>query len=163
MKRAGMPVPGRNRCPPQTQKHERDKKASLSGGPPGSKNVANWQTHFFSGRNRQCDRGLRMKLSLPTLANSVANWQSQIGSLGDPCVPSSVQPKTIAELAGSVRQALTQGQAVYPFGGMTMWEYGWPPMREGIGVDLRGLDQVIDYPARDMTITVQAGITISRL
>ena len=25
------------------------------------------------------------------------------------------------------------------------------------------LDQVIDYPARDMTITVQAGITVARL
>src|SRR5262249_13131056 len=28
---------------------------------------------------------------------------------------------------------------------------------------LRGLHQVIDYPARDMTITVQAGITIAKL
>jgi glycolate oxidase FAD binding subunit len=83
--------------------------------------------------------------------------------IGNPCLRSTVQPKTVAELAGSVRQALIQGQAVYPFGGRTMWEYGWPPTREGIGVDLRGLDQVIDYPARDMTITVQAGITLSRL
>ena len=30
-------------------------------------------------------------------------------------------------------------------------------------MDLCGLDQVIDFPARDMTITVQAGITIARL
>src|SRR5207253_9213768 len=29
--------------------------------------------------------------------------------------------------------------------------------------DLRGLAEVIDYPARDMTITVQAGITLARL
>jgi glycolate oxidase FAD binding subunit len=28
---------------------------------------------------------------------------------------------------------------------------------------MRGLDRVIDYPARDMTITVQAGITIAKL
>jgi glycolate oxidase FAD binding subunit len=28
---------------------------------------------------------------------------------------------------------------------------------------MRGIDQVIDYPARDMTITVQAGITIAKL
>ncbi|HMC89260.1 MAG TPA: FAD-binding oxidoreductase [Gemmataceae bacterium] len=74
-----------------------------------------------------------------------------------------VEPKTVAELLSSIRQALAQGLAVYPFGGRTMWEYGGPPTREGIGVDLRGLDQVIDYPARDMTITVQAGITLSRL
>jgi glycolate oxidase FAD binding subunit len=44
-----------------------------------------------------------------------------------------------------------------------MWDYGLPLTREGIGIDLRSLDQVTDYPARDMTITVQAGITLSRL
>ncbi|HEV3079991.1 MAG TPA: FAD-binding oxidoreductase [Gemmataceae bacterium] len=76
---------------------------------------------------------------------------------------SSVQPRTVAELAESVRQAISQDQAVYPFGGRTMSDYGLPLTREGIGIDLRSLDQVIDYPARDMTITVQAGITFSRL
>src|SRR5262249_16100523 len=35
--------------------------------------------------------------------------------------------------------------------------------KPGIGVDLRDLDQVIDYPVRDMTITVQAGITMAKL
>lgn len=44
-----------------------------------------------------------------------------------------------------------------------MLDYGLPPTKPGSIVDLRGLDQVIDYPARDMTITVQAGITIARL
>jgi hypothetical protein len=32
--------------------------------------VANWQTHFFSEHNSTCGSGLRMKLSLPTVANS---------------------------------------------------------------------------------------------
>jgi glycolate oxidase FAD binding subunit len=40
---------------------------------------------------------------------------------------------------------------------------GLPPSRAGIGVDLTALHQVLDYPARDMTITVQAGITLARL
>src|SRR5688572_16099651 len=44
-----------------------------------------------------------------------------------------------------------------------MLHLGLPPMKPGAAVDLRGLDRVIDYPARDMTITVQAGITIARL
>jgi glycolate oxidase FAD binding subunit len=44
-----------------------------------------------------------------------------------------------------------------------MLDYGLPPTKPGTAVDLRGLDRVIDYPARDMTITAQAGITISRL
>ena len=45
-------------------------------GPPGSKNLANWQTHFFSEHNSHCDSALRLKLSLPTVANSLANWQT---------------------------------------------------------------------------------------
>ena len=44
-----------------------------------------------------------------------------------------------------------------------MLDYGLPPSRPGRALDLRALDQVIDFPARDMTITVQSGITLSAL
>src|SRR3989442_15613065 len=74
-----------------------------------------------------------------------------------------VQPASVAELAGIIRQAATAGHAIYPLGGRTMLGLGLPPSKPGIGVDLRGLNQIIDYPARDMTITVQAGITIAKL
>src|SRR5262249_14483412 len=73
------------------------------------------------------------------------------------------QPTSIAELGQIVRDAAAQGQAVFPLGGRTMLGLGYPPSKPGIGLDLRSLDQVIDYPARDMTITVQAGITIAKL
>src|SRR5262249_7821397 len=73
------------------------------------------------------------------------------------------QPTSIAELGQIVRDAAAQGQAVFPLGGRTMLGLGYPPSKPGIGLDLRGLDQVIDYPARDMTITVQAGITMAKL
>src|SRR5262249_12542504 len=56
-----------------------------------------------------------------------------------------------------------EGQAIYPVGGGTMLDYGRPPTKPGVAVETRALDQVIDFPARDMTITVQAGITIARL
>ena len=42
-----------------------------------------------------------------------------------------------------------------------MLDVGLPPARAGLGIDLRGLAGVLDYPARDMTITVQAGITLA--
>ena len=44
-----------------------------------------------------------------------------------------------------------------------MLDLGLPPTRPGIAIDVTGLEQVIDYPARDMTITVQAGITMTKL
>jgi glycolate oxidase FAD binding subunit len=62
-----------------------------------------------------------------------------------------------------VRQAAGEGTALYPLGGRTILGLGHPPTRPGIGLDLSGLTQVIDYPARDMTITVQAGITVAAL
>jgi glycolate oxidase FAD binding subunit len=62
-----------------------------------------------------------------------------------------------------IRRAAAESLAVYPLGGQTMLNYGLPPARPGVAVDLRGLNQVIDYPARDMTITVQAGLTLAKL
>jgi glycolate oxidase FAD binding subunit len=76
---------------------------------------------------------------------------------------SVAQPQSVADVGGLVRRAAAEGQAVYPLGGRTQLDLGLPPGRPGFAVDLRPLAQVIDYPARDMTITVQAGITLARL
>ena len=81
----------------------------------------------------------------------------------DPLLEMSYSPATIDAVCGFVRQAADSGQAIYPGGGQTQWDLGLPPTRAGIVLDTRSLDQVIDYPARDMTITVQAGMTVSRL
>jgi glycolate oxidase FAD binding subunit len=75
----------------------------------------------------------------------------------------AVQPESIPELSEVVRRAVAEGSAVYPLGGRTMLNFGLPPTKPGVAVDLRRLDRVLDFPARDMTITVQAGITMRRL
>jgi glycolate oxidase FAD binding subunit len=70
-----------------------------------------------------------------------------------------VRPQTVEELGAIIRSA----SALYPVGGQTKTSLGTPPTNPGQAVDLRGLAQIIDFPARDMTITVQAGITIAEL
>src|SRR5207244_7313197 len=74
-----------------------------------------------------------------------------------------VRPTTVADLGDLVRSAATAGRAIYPIGGQTQLGLGNPPTKPGTAVDMRGMDQVIDFPARDMTITVQAGITVAKL
>jgi glycolate oxidase FAD binding subunit len=74
-----------------------------------------------------------------------------------------LRPGSAAELGDIVRRAAQDNQALYPVGGRTLLGLGNPPTRQGVAVDLRGLDRVIDFPARDMTVTVEAGITIARL
>jgi glycolate oxidase FAD binding subunit len=76
-----------------------------------------------------------------------------------PLIPVS----SVSELQRQVREAVAVPEAVCPVGGRTMLDYGLPPSRPGRQLDLRGLDRVIDYPARDMTITVQAGVTIAQM
>jgi glycolate oxidase FAD binding subunit len=73
------------------------------------------------------------------------------------------RPASVAELRAVVARAAAERLALYPLGGRTMLEVGLPPTRPGLGVDLRALSAVIDYPARDMTVTVQAGITLAEL
>ena len=74
-----------------------------------------------------------------------------------------VRPSSVAELGDVVRSAAAERQALYPVGGGTMLGLGLPPSRPGLAVDVRALNRVVDYPARDMTITVQAGISVAEL
>jgi glycolate oxidase FAD binding subunit len=73
------------------------------------------------------------------------------------------RPASVAELCDVVRRRAGDGTAIFPFGGGTLLDYGTPPARPGIALSTANLNQVIDFPARDMTITVQAGITLARL
>jgi glycolate oxidase FAD binding subunit len=78
--------------------------------------------------------------------------------------PQSVsRPAAVADLGQLIRRAGAEGFGLFPFGGGTHLHIGLPPSKPGVAVDMTALDQVIDYPARDMTITVQAGITIAKL
>src|SRR5207245_2646357 len=62
-----------------------------------------------------------------------------------------------------VRAARQDNLAVYPLGAGTCLHLGSAPNKKGRAICVTPLNQVIDYPARDMTITVQAGVTMTRL
>lgn len=81
---------------------------------------------------------------------------------GSPPLPVR-RPGSVAEVAGLVRAAAAAGEGVYPVGGRTTLDVGLPPTKPGVALDTTALDAVVDYPARDMTITVQAGLTVGKL
>lgn len=54
-------------------------------------------------------------------------------------------------------------RAVLPVGGRTALDFGYPLRGSGVAVSTSQLTKVVDYPARDMTITVEAGIRLSEL
>lgn len=73
------------------------------------------------------------------------------------------RPASAAELGDLVREAVATARGVYPVGGRTHLGLGLPPAKPGVAVDTTGLAAVIDYPARDMTVTVGAGVTVGTL
>jgi glycolate oxidase FAD binding subunit len=75
----------------------------------------------------------------------------------------TITPDDARGVASAVADAFRDETAVYPLGGGTSLDDGLPASRPGVGLSLARLDRVLDYPARDMTITVEAGLTMSRL
>jgi glycolate oxidase FAD binding subunit len=69
-------------------------------------------------------------------------------------------PASSAELAEAMQQAFAQKTAVYPLGGQTSLNYGVPAKTPGLGLSLAKLTSVVDYPYRDLTLTVEAGMTL---
>jgi glycolate oxidase FAD binding subunit len=74
-----------------------------------------------------------------------------------------IAPPTADAIGEIVRAAAADGTPVYPLGGETALDFGLAPKTPGIGLSLAGLNRVIDYPARDMTVTVEAGVTMGEL
>lgn len=72
-------------------------------------------------------------------------------------------PASQEELAREVQTAFESGTAIYPIGGGTSLDYGLPAKTSGLGLELAVLNRIIDFPARDLTVTVEAGITMQEL
>jgi glycolate oxidase FAD binding subunit len=79
-----------------------------------------------------------------------------------PCTE-TVRPADRTELAGAIRRAAESGTPVYPVGGGVGLGHGAAPAEPGLGLAIDGLARPIDYPARDLTITVEAGTTLAAL
>jgi glycolate oxidase FAD binding subunit len=73
-------------------------------------------------------------------------------------------PTTQEELSRFLAENFSGAKrAMMPAGGRTALDFGGSLSQPAVAIDMTRLDRVVDYPARDMTITVEAGIRIDRL
>ncbi len=75
----------------------------------------------------------------------------------------TIAPADAQGVAAAIRDAHGSGTPVYPIGGGTSLGFGTRPTRPGLGLSLSAMHEIVDYPARDLTITVQAGTTVEAL
>ncbi len=95
-----------------------------------------------------------------------ATWPDTEGSesLGDGRLAhATFHPADVEALRGVVREQVSLGRAIYPQGGKTSLDFGGTPGRPGVALGTTGLNRLIDYPFADMTITIEAGMTLSAL
>ena len=86
------------------------------------------------------------------------------GTLGDRRnALATFRPQCVDDVCQTVRKQVADGAAIYPQGGRTALDYGGPPGRPGVIIDTTGVHELIDYPFADMTITVEAGMTLAAL
>ncbi len=78
-------------------------------------------------------------------------------------IAETVAPGDAGELAEAVASCYRDDVPVYPLGGETSLDFGLAAKRQGTGVSLARVQHVIDYPAADMTVTVEAGFTMQAL
>jgi glycolate oxidase FAD binding subunit len=74
-----------------------------------------------------------------------------------------LEPASQDELRGIVRDSFETARPLYPVGGGTSLDFGLPAKADGRGLSLGKLNRIIDYPARDMTVTIEAGVTMQTL
>ena len=75
----------------------------------------------------------------------------------------AVRPRTYEEVGQLLSTANERGLAVIPLGGRNHAGLGNAPERYDIALDLSRLDQVVEFEPADLTITVQAGLTLGEL
>ena len=78
-------------------------------------------------------------------------------------ITETLAPTDQEELIAAVAECYSGETPVYPLGGATSLNFGLPAKADGVGLSTASLNKVIDFPARDLTITVEAGITMAEL
>ena len=82
----------------------------------------------------------------------------------DGCTPQRIEvPATIDELARCAAAAHAANQAVIPVGNGTQLHIGRPPAHYDLALSTQRLNRILAHEAADMTVTVEAGITLADL
>jgi glycolate oxidase FAD binding subunit len=75
----------------------------------------------------------------------------------------SARPGTAEELARTLAEAAGDSLSVIPVGGGRALGMGDPPTGFDLALETTGLDRIVDFSPHDLTVTVEAGITLEVL
>jgi glycolate oxidase FAD binding subunit len=74
-----------------------------------------------------------------------------------------VRPRTVEQLSAVLALAEAESLAVVPRGSGSSLNFGWPPARLDMVLDMTGFDRVVDDNPADLTVSLEAGVTLGAL
>jgi glycolate oxidase FAD binding subunit len=78
-------------------------------------------------------------------------------------VGNELTPSDLDEAAAALRESAQRGTSVAFLGGGTEFGYGYPAKRVDLLLRTTSLNRIVEYTPADMTITVEAGLTLAAL
>lgn len=72
-------------------------------------------------------------------------------------------PQTLSDLSDVLRGCSADRLAAIPWGGGSRMQLGNLPRRYDVAIDVTGLNRIVEYQPADLTVIVQAGVSISAL
>src|SRR5919202_6340096 len=90
----------------------------------------------------------------------------QVGAVHEPPLPypmNVISPQIIENLSRTLARATAENLRVSPRGGNSTSEKFLPPFDVDLNIDLTQLNHVIEYEPANLTITVEAGMTLAAL
>jgi glycolate oxidase FAD binding subunit len=114
---------------------------------------------------------------MTTTANLAARLESLIGAHGIVAAEAElleyavngqipaviVRPNSAPEAAEVVRFAIAENLAIIPTGSRSKLDLGMPPAHYDLALDMTGLHEIAHYDAGDLTLSVDAGMSLRQL
>src|SRR5205809_150 len=75
----------------------------------------------------------------------------------------SLAPRSVDDLAAALRDASERDRPVIPWGAGTLQRLGAAPPHGALALHTTALDRLLEYNPADLTVTVEAGITLDAL
>lgn len=104
--------------------------------------------------------GLRADLGDEMVREGEAVWRLSAAGRPPLCV---LEPVDVDQVAAAVRAVARRGVALVPAGNGTHLGIGWPPARTTVALSTRRLTGRPAHDAGDMTVRVDAGVTVGAL
>ncbi|MBO0702841.1 MAG: FAD-binding oxidoreductase, partial [Candidatus Dormibacteraeota bacterium] len=86
-----------------------------------------------------------------------------VAAIQEPVPARRLRPRSAEKVAEALAEARRSGQSVIPVGGRRLLGMGDVPERWDVALQMRGLNRILALTPADLTLSVEAGVTLEEI